>query len=238
MNGKAYYSFQAQARGLTSDADVEALTQQLSPCYDRLIASWLPSDPNAAIYELACGPGIMLRYLRRRGYSHVAGSDSSEPQIKLASAAGLNVVLADSILELKKGPSQAWDCLIAIDFIEHLPKDLFIEFLGQCYRALRPGGRLVLRAPNGDSPFVGKNLFNDITHIWAYTSIATEALVRMAGFKKVEFADESCAGIQRHRWIKLPLMKLSQRLLRFLIRSATREEIPFLNPSIYVCAFK
>ena len=91
---------------------------------------------------------------------------------------------------------------------------------------------------NGDSPFAGRNLFNDITHVWAYTSIATRALLQMAGFGRVEFADESSAMIERHRWLKVPLMKCSQALLRFLIRAATRENIKYLSPSIYVAAWK
>ena len=97
---------------------------------------------------------------------------------------------------------------------------------------------MILRAPNGDSPFAGRNLFNDITHVWAYTSIATRALLQMAGFGRVEFADESSAMIERHRWLKVPLMKCSQALLRFLIRAATRENIKYLSPSIYVAAWK
>lgn len=180
----------------------------------------------------------MLRYLKRAGYTHLAGSDSSQPQIDLARSAGLEVVLGDSLEELKKHSQKTWDCLIAIDFIEHLPKDVLIRFLEESHRTLASGGRLIMRAPNGDSPFVGRNLFNDITHVWAYTTIATRVLLQMAGFQRVEFVDESLAMLERHRWLKVPLMKFSQRLLRMVIRAAVREEIRYLNPSIYICAWK
>jgi SAM-dependent methyltransferase len=129
-----------------------------------------------------------------RSHTNAAGSDSSDCQIELARAAGLSVRLADSIDEISKAPALTWDCLIAIDFIEHLPKDGLIAFLAQAHRVLKPGGCLILRAPNGDSPFVGRNLFNDITHYWAYTSVAIEALLKMAGFQRVEFADGTVAG--------------------------------------------
>jgi 2-polyprenyl-3-methyl-5-hydroxy-6-metoxy-1,4-benzoquinol methylase len=238
MHGDAYYRYQATARGLKTSADVEALTDQMSALYCRLLSPWLPADRKAAIYEVACGSGIMLRYLRRQGYTHLAGSDLADCQLALAHAAGLPVVKADSLAELKQHPTNTWDCLIAIDFIEHLPKDVLIEFLAECQRTLKAGGVLILRAPNGDSPLVGRNLFNDITHYWAYTTVATRALLGMAGFRRVEFVDESLASVERHRWLKVPLMMVAQRVLRLLIRSATREQVTHLSPSLYAGAWK
>ncbi|MGA2747419.1 MAG: class I SAM-dependent methyltransferase [Verrucomicrobiota bacterium] len=235
---ESYYSYQAVARGLTSDAAVEELTNIMSGVYDRLLPRWLPSDRKAEIYEVACGPGIMLRYLKRRGYTKLGGSDSSASQIELAQAGGLSVVVGDSLEALKRRSRESLDCIIAIDFIEHLAKDVLVEFLAESHRTLRKDGRLILRAPNGDSPLVGRNLFNDITHYWAYTSIATEALLKMAGFQRVEFADECLASIRQWRWIKVPLMKCSQALLRALIRSATRENVQVLGSSIYAAAWK
>ena len=233
-----YYQFQASARGLASVADVEALVDIMSPVYQRLLSNWLPASRSALIYEVACGPGIMLRHLQRQGYTQLAGSDSSAAQIELAQAGGLKVDLADSIAQLKGHPDERWDCLIAIDFIEHLPKDVLVEFLAQARRTLKKGGCLIMRAPNGDSPLVGRNLFNDITHYWAYTSIATSALLKMSRFSRAAFADESLASIERHRWLKVPLMKMSQFLLRFLLRSATREQVDFLGSSLYIAAWK
>lgn len=238
MNGGAYYEYQAVARSLNSREDVDRLAREMAPTYDRLLNRWLPSGRTAAIYEVACGPGILLRYLKTLGYDNLGGSDSSKCQIDLARSAALPVRLADSLEELRAAPAGSWDCLLAIDFIEHLPKDILIEFLSVTHRVLKPGGVLILRAPNGDSPFVGRNLFNDITHVWAYTSVASRALLQMAGFQRIEFADESLASIRRQRWLKVPAMKLAQGILRRLIRWATREEIHCLSPSIYIAAWK
>jgi SAM-dependent methyltransferase len=238
MSGSNYYEYQAQARGLLTASSVDSLAKDVAPVYRRLLSKWLPEMGDAAIYEVACGPGIMLRHLRAEGYTNLAGSDFSPCQIDLAREAGLPVTLADSLSQLKLCPPASWDCLIAIDFIEHLPKETLVDFLAESYRTLKPGGRLILRAPNGDSPFCGRNLFNDITHIWAYTSIAARALLQMAGFRHVEFADESLASIREQRWLKVPLMKFSQTALRALIRMATREQIQWLSPSIFICASK
>src|SRR5207249_4808144 len=114
-------------------------------------------------------------------------SYSSAPQIELARAACVTVVEADSLTELEQQSDSELDCLIGIDFIEHLPKDTLVHFFSLAFRKLKRDGCLILRAPNGDSPFVGRNLFNDITHVWAYTTVATRALLEMAGFKRMEF---------------------------------------------------
>ena len=238
MSGEAAYDYQAIARGLRNPADVEALTDEMAPAYRHILTGWLPANLDAPIYEMACGPGVMLVYLKRLGYTNISGSDSSACQIDLARAAGLDVKLANSIDELEAHPDARWDCLIAIDFIEHLPKDVLIRFMALALRKLKPGGRLILRAPNGDSPFVGRNLFGGITHIWAYTTGEARGLLRMAGFSRVEFAEESLAMIQRQRWIKVPLMKLAQAFLRGLIQAATREQISLLAPSYFAVAWK
>lgn len=233
-----YYSRQADARGLTNSADVEKLADDMMLCYKRLLSPWLPQERNASIYEAACGPGVMLRCLKRFGYTNASGSDMSTCQIQLAKADGLQVVEGDSIEELRKCPDNHWDCIIAIDFIEHLERGSMVDFLNECHRTLKLGGVLIMRGPNADSPFVGRNLYNDITHVWAYTSVALRALLGLSGFSVVEFADESLASLKKHRWIKAPLMQVSQTVIRFVIRSATREDIKYLNPSIFVRAIK
>ena len=235
----AYYEYQAEARGLRCEADVESVVQWMATAYAQiLLPRWLPPERTAAIYEVACGPGIMLRYLQRAGYGNVSGSDSSACQIALAQAAGLNVAQADSLKELAGHRDGSWDCVIGIDFIEHLPKDVLLEFLALAARKLKPGGRLILRGPNADSPLVGRNLYNDITHVWAYTTIALRGLLQMSGFERLEFAEDCEALVGTQRWLKVPLMRLAQALARGLIRAATREQVEWLSPSIYVCAWK
>ena len=98
---------------------------------------------------------------------------------------------------------------------------------------MAPGGRLILRYPNGDSPLVGRNLFNDITHIWTYTTNCVETLGRMHGFLRFHFKDESSAAIRDARWLKVPLCKLSTAVLGLLFRAATKEEVSYWSPNIW-----
>jgi len=238
MNGQDDYRDQAVARGLRTDADVDRLARLQWPVYERLLAPWLPRHHDAAIYEVACGPGVMLRFLRDQGFVNVNGSDSSEYQVTLARASGFPVTLADSFQELKGHADGTWDCLIGIDFLEHLPKESLPPFVAECHRTLKVGGCLILRLPNGDSPLVGRNLFNDLTHHWAFTTIALRSLLESRGFEAPLFADEALASIERQRWLKVPLMKVAQATLRSLIRAATRETVAYLSPNLFACATK
>jgi 2-polyprenyl-3-methyl-5-hydroxy-6-metoxy-1,4-benzoquinol methylase len=238
MNVSAFYAYQTEARGFASLQDVLHTVQLQTPIYDKLVSEWLPEDKNAQIYEVACGSGIFLHWLRNRGYNNIEGSDSSEAQILLAKAGDLPVKLADSIGELRNRADASLDCIIGFDFYEHLPKEVFLDFISECHRTLVPKGRLILRGPNGDSPLVGRALFNDITHYWALTTTALYALLRMTGFQDVVFKDDTLASIRFQRWIKVPLAWVAQHAYRTLIRLATREHIHVLSSSMFFCASK
>jgi SAM-dependent methyltransferase len=238
MDVSAYYTYQAAARGHRTAADVERDATARFPLYDRVLQGWLPTDKTAAIYELACGTGILLRWLRARGYTKMAGSDSSAPDVAFAAAAGLPARVADSLVELRALPDASHDCLIALDFYEHLPKEVLLDFLHDAERVLKPGGRLILRGPNGASPVVGCALFNDITHVWALTPVAFRAVLKMSGFHTVAFRDDALASLQKLPWLKAPFVWLAQKFLRLLLRTATREDHEILSASMFLCASK
>jgi 2-polyprenyl-3-methyl-5-hydroxy-6-metoxy-1,4-benzoquinol methylase len=238
MELEQFYRYQAKARRITSLADVRAMAAFNTRLYDTVILPWLPEDLTAPLYEAACGPGVLLSWLASRGYRNISGSDFSDVQIELARSAGFNVKVADSIAELRLLAPNSLQGIVALDFYEHLSKEAFLDFIHECSRTLRLGGRLILRGPNGDSPVVGRALYNDITHVTTYTSIAFTALLEMAGFSRTEFRDDTLASIPSHRWLRIPIAWTAQRLLGLLIRLATREKIECLSASFFLCAWK
>jgi SAM-dependent methyltransferase len=60
-------------------------------------------------------------------------------------------------------PDGAFAKVVALDVVEHLRLDV-ADWLGECWRLLAPGGRLVLRAPAWNGP----NLWRDPTHRRAF----------------------------------------------------------------------
>lgn len=237
-DAKIYYDNQAKARHVMTSSDVEELAAQMSVCWRRIFADKLPANKSAKIYEAGCGPGAFLIFLKSLGYTNIEASDFSEAQVNIARTIGFNARLADSVADLESIDEKSLDCVVAIDFIEHLEKDNAMRFLKACGRAIKNGGILILRMPNGDSPLVGRNFFNDPTHIWAYTTVSMRALLEIAGFSEIEFRDEAEAMIREWRFLKVPFMRIARWIAKAIIRAATREQIDFLSPSIFVFAKK
>lgn len=233
MNHFDYYRYQAEARGVRTLDDVRRIAGEKAYLYDQLVQRWLPSDTTRPVAELACGHGSFLHWLKSKNFFRIAGVDSSAEQIALAKQVGAAVEQDDVNRWLARQPQNHFAALVAIDLAEHLPKDDFMELLRSAHAALAPGGSLILRLPNGDSPFVGMNLFNDITHIWTYTPNCLNSLAQMHGFSRTEFADEGAAAIRDARWLKVPLAKLSAAILRVLVQTATREKIRHFSPNLW-----
>ena len=238
MNHLDYYKFQAEARGVRSLEDVRRKASERAFIYERVVRSWLPKDMAAPLAEVACGHGSFMYWLKTCGYTNLAGVDSSAEQIALARQVGVPVEEDDANRWLARQPNNHFATIIAIDLAEHLTRDDFMELLHLTNAALRPGGRMILRLPNGDSPFVGMNLFNDITHVWTYTPNALNSLSQMHGFSAARFADEGADAMRDHRWLKVPVAKATRFLLRAVVRLATRENIQFWSPQLWACLEK
>lgn len=238
MSHLDYYKFQVTARGVQSVSDIVRDAEAKAYLYDRIILPWLPLSTEARIVELACGHGSFLCWLKNKNFSHVTGIDSSAEQVHFARQINRTVQKDDAIKWLAEQPPETFDAIVAIDFVEHLPKDEFMEFLRATKAALAPGGSLILRLPNGDSPFVGRNLFNDITHVWTYTPNCLNSLAQMHEFTRTEFVDEGADAVRDLRWVKVPLAKFSAAILRALIQAATREKIQHLSPNLWARLMK
>jgi cyclopropane fatty-acyl-phospholipid synthase-like methyltransferase len=232
MSHLAYYQYQATARGIHSLEDVQRNAHEKAYLYDRIVLPWLPIDKTSRLAELACGHGSFLCWLKERGFTRLEGIDSSSEQVAFAGrVAPVHQVEVNDWLASQKDASCA--ALIAIDLIEHLSKDAFVELLKNAYRVLEPNGKLIVRYPNGESPLVGRNLFNDITHVWTYTPNCLNSLASMHRFAKVEFVDESHEAIRDHRWLKVPMSRIATGLLRMVFRAATRENVDYWSPHLW-----
>jgi cyclopropane fatty-acyl-phospholipid synthase-like methyltransferase len=233
-----YYRYQAIARGIRTLEDVRRDAETKAYLYDRIVLPWLPVEKSSRIAEIACGHGSFLWWLKQRQYLNVAGIDSSPEQIALARQTGATVQEMDVAKWLVNQAEASIQAVVGIDLIEHISKDEFMDLLRACHHVLGTHGRLILRYPNGDSPLVGRNLFNDITHVWTYTTNCLQSLAGMHGFSGVRFVDESEAAIRDNRWLKVPLCKLSTVALRFLFRAATKEKVGYWSPYIRACLEK
>lgn len=162
--------------------------------YETYMSGWLPVSRKADIVDIACGGGKLLHFFKVRGYSNIKGVDLSEEQVRIARQVIPSVTEENGIDFLDRNRN-SFDLITGLDIIEHLNKSEVLRFLDGAYAALKPGGRLILQTPNGDSPFFGSIRYGDFTHEVCFTSDSLSRLMKLAGF-----VDIQARGLGPLRW--------------------------------------
>ena len=181
----SHYGRDFQDAGEQFDA---AAATRWGKAYEWYLRGWLPKKKDAVIAELACGNGKLLYFLQQHGFRSVNGVDISPDQVALARQVVPDVAHGDALDWLAQRPN-TFDLLVALDLIEHFRRDEALRFLGLCFAALKPGGRLILQTPNADSPFGLQHRYNDLTHEWAFNGNQLARLLRRTGLAHIEMRE-------------------------------------------------
>ncbi|MDQ6972129.1 MAG: DUF268 domain-containing protein [Mariprofundaceae bacterium] len=216
---KEYYAFQTQARGLLSKDALRLRFEKLRRWYRSRLGDFLPTDRNAPCLDIPCGYGNFLYFLESEGYSNVAGYDTDAAQVGLARLLELPASQGDAFEILSNSPD-TYALISSLDFVEHLPKDKALRFLGMCYDSLMPGGCLILRTPSANGLFGSNDIHNDLTHQWGATSSLLNAILQMKGFEKIALLDERpqpSSIIDTLRWLCYFPTKLLANLFTMML---------------------
>jgi 2-polyprenyl-3-methyl-5-hydroxy-6-metoxy-1,4-benzoquinol methylase len=112
--------------------------------------------------EIGFGNGALMSWARSKG-AHIYGIELLEASIERARARGIPLLspkLEDNLPEF----SEYFDVVAAYDVLEHLSLPEVITALDIIAKLLKPGGTLILRFPNGQSPFGRFLQHADLTH--------------------------------------------------------------------------
>lgn len=166
--------------------DVASGYQTFATYYRANFLPHLPSDREAPILVVSCGPGYLVDLLQQEGYHAVEGIDSDPEKIAHATARGLPCTTAEAFPFLG-GQRPAYDTIVAEQELNHLTLDESKEFLELCRAALRPGGRVVVYAINSANPFVGsENRAQNIDHFYTVTEYSMDQIMRLGGLVDVQ----------------------------------------------------
>jgi SAM-dependent methyltransferase len=167
-------------------ADVDSGYKSFSAYYKANYLPHLPTDRNAKILVVSCGPGYLVDLLAMSGYRNVLGIDSDAAKVEHARRRGLNCEAAEAFPFLSKHQNGEYDSIIPEQELNHLTIDETIAFLDLCRRALKPGGQIIVYAMNGANPLVGsENLAHNIDHFYNVTEYSLGQLLQLGGFHKV-----------------------------------------------------
>jgi len=99
------------------------------------------------VLEIACGTGFGTDFLKKAGARSVTGGDISEEALTYARShyAADGITFIGAHIEALTFTKQ-FDVIICFETIEHVPR--YRDALAGLFRALRPGGVLLLTTPN------------------------------------------------------------------------------------------
>ena len=175
-----YVAFEDVFRGSRDD-----IKSRLAPYLEQIERAGVEVS-GKPILDIGCGRGEWLELLQERGLE-AYGVDLNSMMIERSLAVGLKAQKADALAHLRDLPDQSLGGITAFHFIEHIPFDVFVNFLDESLRVLIPGGIIILETPNPETIRVGATTFYyDPTHRNPLPPIPTKFIVEHRGFVDVE----------------------------------------------------
>lgn len=143
---------------------------------NRAFAGAVPAG--ASVLEIGFGNGSFLGFCRRGGY-RVEGVEVDADLVARARQAGFTAT--GDLRDVE--PRGQFDLVCAFDVLEHFDRPAVEDFFQGLPRLLAPGGRAVLRVPNGDSPFGRRHQHGDITHVSTFGEFKFRQLAHGCGME-------------------------------------------------------
>lgn len=143
---------------------------------------YLPFQRNGRLLDVGCGNGQAMQTMAELGWQ-VQGVDFDTKAVQIARNKGLEVRLGG--LEAQAYPSNFFDAITMSHLIEHVHDP--VSLLTECWRILKPGGRVVIVTPNSESwghqKFGGNWMHLDPPrHLHIFNGQSLRRLVGMVGF--------------------------------------------------------
>lgn len=205
----------------------------------------LPSDKQAKILDIGCGPGHFLYYLKREGYSNFWGIDVSSYIVDFVKKNASERVEQADIFQFLKNSKDEYDIIIGNDLIEHIPKERILDLLTLIHSALKPGGRVILKTPNMGSPFALLARYLDFTHSIGFTEHSLAEVLTVANFQQAAILPGSYRfsmlfrHFTRQTLLHLPgnlawgiQVSIFEMLVRYLYRLSGRDAPKCLSKNI------
>jgi len=157
----------------------------LGPIRERVGASvlFLHARDRGKLLDVGCGDGRFLAWMSRLGWEGV-GVDLDGVAVQTATER-FGVTAFEGTIESTRFPTSSFDVVTMHHVFEHLSDPM--KTLAECYRVLRPGGKLVIVTPNAESlasrlsgpTWLG---WDPPRHLFIFSQRALHELVIRSGF--------------------------------------------------------
>lgn len=146
------------------------------------------------VLEVGFGNGSFMGWLKARGH-YVVGVEANPELVRRAHDKGF---AACGRLEDLCSNEAGFDLIAAFDVAEHVPAGELPQFLSALRKHCAPGGRLMLRYPNGDSPFGLPHQNGDLTHVTAIGRAKLQQAAGLSGWRVEHAGDAPWWADQNH----------------------------------------
>lgn len=208
------------------------ITQQSSP-KDSTVATLIQELRGASILDVGCGKGdFLLSCARLVKPKKLVGVDVFVRNLKIPEKR-LQFV-QDDIVDFDLG--EEFDVVMSDNVFEHIASQDTESFLSSLYRAMRPGGTLILLTPNRlfgpwdvtrilDDSYSGKTAAQG-THVNETTYGELLALLSQQGFRRFRTIDPRARAIPRLRGRRYParVFALIEKMTHVVKRLQTMEK--------------
>jgi len=213
-----------QAAPSWSEAKDDPRVLQAAGELRRLVADGLlppalpPNDKEAAILDLGFGGGWFLAACLRLGYSNLSGADfgiATKAHVQAWAPGSITLFeIQSDIGSFLADKPETFQFIHMSHVIEHIPKYSLLWVVDALYRALKPGGVLMLRTPNMEGPCANSSFYVTLAHEYGFSSANMQSLLDICGFDEIRFHRASTPHSSlKHtvgKLLRWPILKESQ----------------------------
>jgi 2-polyprenyl-3-methyl-5-hydroxy-6-metoxy-1,4-benzoquinol methylase len=168
------------------------------------------------VLEIGYGNGNFLGWCKQKNIN-IYGIETDIDLLRRAKKNKFSVF--NSIERIK---SKKFDLIVLFDVLEHIPQNKIINFMKQLNCLLKINGHIVIRVPNGSSPFGLSNQHGDITHITIVSATKLTYWSKLSQLKII-YCGSDFTPIYNGNFIKTPsrllkkvLYVASEKLVRYI----------------------
>lgn len=154
---------------------------------------WLPANfsKSQSCLELGSGTGQFLEYLAHKNVQKFQGLDHDQALTAiLRSDIQKHFECSDIWQFLTDHKDAQWDRIVLLDVLEHFTPDDSFRLLSSLKNNLSKTGKIILKVPNGGSPWGMNYQHGDLTHKTAFNSDSLRQLATACELKVEKIYDQ------------------------------------------------
>lgn len=146
---------------------------------------------DASFFEIGAGSGNFYGFLKKSGVTDYTGCEIGENQIaqfqaQFGKQAPLQKGDALSILQAEK--HKKFDCIVALDVLEHLKEDYLVDLFARAKAQLEKEGEFWIKVPCAESILSGYVRYGDMTHERLFTLVNFKVLSEMHNLELLAYS--------------------------------------------------